>query len=187
MTNRFHIHNTPISELKVIQRNPLHDSRGYLERFFCQEELGPILQKRNIQQINHTATKKAGTVRGMHFQISPYCEAKFVSCLKGGVFDVAIDLRKNSPTFLSCHAEILTDSNCKTMYIPEGFAHGFQALSDDCEMLYFHTNVYFSKKERGVNALDPQFNIKWPLPIAFRSERDIAHPILDGNFAGISL
>src|SRR3990167_6523742 len=187
MSNRFNIQDTAISSLKVIQRNPLSDPRGYLERFFCKKDLNTIIQGKNIEQINHTLTKMCGTVRGLHFQIPPYAEMKLVSCLKGKIFDVAIDLRRNSPTFLSYHAEILSDDNYKTLFIPEGFAHGFQTLSDNCEVLYFHTNYYYADAECGLNALDPLLNIQWPLPVKFRSERDISHLLLTENFTGISI
>lgn len=185
MSSRFDIHNTKISSLKTIQRRLLGDERGYLERLFCKEELNALVPEKNILQINHTLTKIGGTVRGMHFQMPPYAETKLVSCLKGQVYDVAIDLRKCSPTFLTYHAEILSGDNHKTLVIPEGFAHGFQTLCDDCEMLYLHTNYYNSKAESALNALDPHINIQWPLPITFRSERDISHPMLDENFIGI--
>ncbi len=185
--NKFDILDTPISSLKIIQRHPLNDQRGYLERFFCKDELKAIVHEKNIQQINHTLTKTRGTVRGMHFQIQPYSEIKLVSCLKGEVYDVAIDLRQDSPTFLSYYAEILSDNNYKTLYIPEGFAHGFQTLSDDCEMLYLHTNVYVASAERGLNALDLRVNIQWPLLITERSPRDISREMLLCDFKGITI
>lgn len=187
MDNRFDIIDTPISSLKLIQRKPLGDQRGYLERLFCNEELKAILSGKNIAQINHTVTHIRGTVRGMHFQNPPYTETKLISCIRGAVFDVAIDLRRNSPTFLHYHAEMLTDNNHKTFCIPDGFAHGFQTLTDQCELLYFHTNQYNKESEGGLNALDPQLAIQWPLPVTTRSERDIAHPILTTHFKGINL
>ena len=126
---------TPLSGLKVLQRKPISDSRGYLERFFCTEELEALALGKHIAQINCTLTANLGTVRGMHFQRPPHAEIKFVSCLRGEVFDVAVDLRNNSPTFLCWHAEVLSADNHKTLVIPEGFAHGFQTLADNCEML----------------------------------------------------
>lgn len=186
MHNKFDIHNTTIASLKVIHRNTLEDERGYLERLFCNESLKNFLSGKSIVQINHTLTKKCGVVRGMHFQLSPHSEIKFISCLKGEVFDVTIDLRENSPTFLAIHTEILSANNHKTLMIPEGFAHGFQTLTNDCEMLYFHTNHYHAESERGINALDPLINIQWPLPITLRSERDASHPFLFENYTGIT-
>jgi dTDP-4-dehydrorhamnose 3,5-epimerase len=185
--SRFLLNQTPIAGLQVIQRQPLGDERGYLERMFCSEELQPIIGARQIIQINHTKTAKTGTVRGMHFQHPPYAEMKLVSCLRGEVFDVAVDLREGSPTFLQWHAEVLSEDNHKIFVIPEGFAHGFQTLSDGCELIYFHTAAYQPEAEAGLNALDDRLLIKWPLPIAERSMRDQQHPALDDDFAGIKL
>lgn len=187
MSYCFDIINTPLSLLKLIKRNPVGDHRGFFERLFCKEELEKIIPGKHILQINHTITTHRGTVRGMHFQYPPYAEIKFVSCIRGEIFDVAIDLRQNSPTFLKYHAEILSEKNHKTFCIPEGFAHGFQTLSNHCELLYFHTNVYHPKSEGGINALDKIISIPWPLLIHNRSERDSAYPMIDQNFQGIVL
>ena len=138
-------------------------------------------------QINRTKTAKAGTVRGMHFQYPPHAEMKLVSCLRGEVFDVAVDLRKNSPTFLHWHAETLSDHNHKTFVIPEGFAHGFQTLSDDCELIYFHTALYHQEAEGGLDALDKRISIEWPPPILERSMRDQKHLALAEDFSGVEL
>ena len=122
MNSRFDVLDTPLQRLKLIQRRPIGDQRGSLERMFCAEELrSPILGK-CIVQINRTLTTKRGTVRGLHFQYPPHAEAKVVSCLHGEVFDVAVDLRAGSPTFLHWHAEILSAGNHKSLLIPEGFA-----------------------------------------------------------------
>ncbi|MBF9022603.1 dTDP-4-dehydrorhamnose 3,5-epimerase [Rhodobacterales bacterium FZCC0069] len=185
--SRFIIEKTPIGGLQVIQRKLISDERGYLERMFCIYELQSIIGQRNIVQINHTLTAKAGTVRGMHFQHPPHAEIKLISCLRGEVFDVAVDLRKESPTFLHWHAEIITEVNQKTFVIPEGFAHGFQALTDDCELLYLHTAAYAPHTEAGLNALDPRLAITWPLPITARSVRDLEYAILTSEFTGFSV
>lgn len=187
MSPRFDILATPIAGLHVLQRKPIGDSRGYLERLFCAEELRGLCPGKNIAQINHTLTANAGAVRGMHFQHPPHAETKFVSCLRGEVFDVAVDLRHDSPTFLRWHAERLSADNHKTLVIPEGFAHGFQTLTDDCEMLYFHTTAYQPGAEGGLNAQDPHLAIQWPLPVAGLSARDAAHPFLDSDFTGVTL
>lgn len=187
MRDQFDICSTAIPALIVIQRKTLGDERGYLERLFCHKTLKTFLSGKSVVQINRTLTINKATVRGMHFQIPPYTEIKLVSCLKGAVCDITIDLRQDSPTFLKMHAEILSADNHKTLLIPEGFAHGFQTLTDDCEMLYFHTNYYHPESERGINALDPLFDIQWPLPISSRSDRDMSHPCVSANFTGISL
>lgn len=187
MNKRFELIPTPISGLHIVQRKPIVDNRGHLERLFCADELRGILDHKNIAQINHTLTVKCGTVRGLHFQYPPHSEIKLVTCLRGKVFDVAVDLRKNSPTFLHWHSEILSDSNNKTFLIPEGFAHGFQSLCENCEMLYFHTKAYYPHSEGGLNAKDPILDIHWPLSISDQSPRDMAHPILTPDFTGVTL
>lgn len=185
MSTRFNIAPTPFQGLQVLQRKPLGDNRGYLERLFCTEELQTLLSGKPIVQINHTLTAKLGTVRGMHFQHPPHAETKFVMCLRGEVFDVAVDLRRGSPSFLQWHGEVLSADNHKTLVIPEGFAHGFQTLTDDCEMLYFHTVAYQSDAEGGLNAQDPLLAIQWPLPVNGQSERDKGHPMTQPDFQGI--
>lgn len=187
MSNRFDILEMPIQDLRLFRRKPIGDNRGYLERMFCAEELQALIPGKSIVQINHTLTAKRGTVRGMHFQHSPHAETKFVSCLRGEVFDVAVDLRRDSPTFLHWHAEILTADNHKTLVIPEGFAHGFQTLTKDCEMLYLHTTAYQAEAEGGLNARDPRLGIQWPLPIAEQSARDSAHPLVSEDFSGVAV
>ena len=187
MSSRFNQIKTPLEGLLVLQRNPLGDKRGYLERLYCQKELQPILKDRQIKQINHTLTEKKGTVRGMHFQYPPHAETKFVSCIRGEVFDLAIDLRKGSSTYLHYHAEILTEENHKTLVIPEGFAHGFQTLTPNCEMLYFHTHEYAPDAEGALNATDPALNIQWPLDIQEMSDRDQNHPMVADGFEGVQL
>jgi dTDP-4-dehydrorhamnose 3,5-epimerase len=184
MPGRFEQIETPLVGLTVLQRHPLGDSRGFLERMFCTADLESLLGGRSIQQINRTATARRGTVRGLHFQYAPHSETKIVSCLRGEIFDLAVDLRRSSPTFLRWHGEILSADNHRTLFIPEGFAHGFQTLTDDCELLYFHTAAFRAEAEGALNALDPRLGIGWPLPIAERSARDTAHPMIDDEFTG---
>ncbi|GAB4168715.1 MAG: dTDP-4-dehydrorhamnose 3,5-epimerase family protein [Rhodocyclaceae bacterium] len=186
MNGRFDVIPTAIAGLRVLQRRPQADDRGDFERMFCAVELEALLAGRQIVQINHTLTRRRGTVRGLHFQYPPHAETKFVSCLRGQVFDVAVDVRHGSPTFLRWHGETLSTENRRTLVIPEGFAHGFQALSEDCEMLYFHTAAYSAESEGGLNARDPRLAIAWPLPVGNLSARDAAHPLLGEDFAGVS-
>lgn len=131
--------------------------------------------------------EKKGSLRGMHFQHAPSAEMKFVSCLRGEVFDVAVDLRPDSSTFLQWHAEVLSADNRKTLAIPEGFAHGFQTLADDCEMFYLHTAVYNQAAEGGLNPQDPALAIAWPLPITELSVRDSTHSMIEAGFSGVRL
>ena len=187
MSDRFDILDTPLRGLKLIRRKPIRDSRGYLERLFCADNLQALISGKGIVQITHTLTARQGTVRGLHFQHPPHAETKFVSCLRGEVFDVAVDLRQGSPTFLHWHAEILSAGNHKTLMIPEGFAHGVQALTEDCEMLYFHTAAYQPGAECGLNAKDPRLNIRWPEAVAELSPCDAAHPLVTEDFGGVTI
>ena len=150
------------------------------------EELRSFLPPgKGIVQINHTLTTGLGAVRGLHFQYPPHADTKIVSCLRGEVFDVAVDLRQGSQTFLQWHAEILSADNYKTMVISEGFAHGFQTLTEDCEMLYFHTAGYQPSAEGALNVRDPRLNIFWPLVVTDLSPRDAVHPLVTEEFAGV--
>jgi dTDP-4-dehydrorhamnose 3,5-epimerase len=187
MSSSFDILDTPLHGLKLIQRHPIGDHRGYLERMFCLEGLKLLIPASGIAQINHTLTAKRGTVRGLHFQYPPHAETKIVSCLRGDVFDVAVDLRRGSPTFLHWHAEILSDNNHRTLLIPEGFAHGFQALTEDCELLYFHTTAYQPGAEGGLNAQDPRLSVRWPEEVLELSSRDAGYPLVTEDFSGVAV
>jgi dTDP-4-dehydrorhamnose 3,5-epimerase len=184
---RFNLTNSSIKGLKVIQRKPICDDRGFLSRLYCQDDFKLMDVDKSIAQINHTLTKKRGAARGMHFQLPPFAETKIVSCLRGEIFDVAIDLRKGSPTFLKWHAEVLSAENQKSFLIPEGFAHGFQTLTDDCELLYLHTAPYSKEHERALNLADKKLDIAWPLMITDLSDRDKSHEMIKDDFEGIDL
>jgi dTDP-4-dehydrorhamnose 3,5-epimerase len=171
----------------LIDHDNHKDERGFFDRVFCQKTFQSFLKKKNICQINRSFTKKEGTVRGLHFQYPPYAEIKIVSCLKGKVWDVAIDVRKGSPTFMEYHAVTLSEDSSQSFFIPEGFAHGFQTLTNDCEMLYFHTADYNSNAEGALNTLDQRLRIQWPKKITEQSERDINHPMLSENFLGLNI
>jgi len=185
--SHFVLHPTPIHGLQVIKCQPIGDSRGFLERLFCHETLNSLLQGKPIRQINRTLTQNKGTVRGLHFQYPPHAEIKIVTCIKGQVWDVAIDLRRGSSTFLQHNAILLSEDNHQSYLIPEGFAHGFQTLTADCEMLYFHTADYKAEAEGALNACDPRLAINWPEPITERSERDTRHAMLTDDFHGMDL
>ena len=176
---------TGIDGLTIIERKKLLDDRGFLERMFCTSDFRNVLESRAVCQVNHTLTKKAGTVRGLHFQHPPFAETKLVSCIKGSVFDVALDIRKDSDTFLQYFSITLTAEDPITLCIPEGFAHGFQTLEPDCEMLYFHTAPYNAESEGAINALDPLVNVAWPLPVSERSERDTGTDFISEKFQGV--
>lgn len=184
---RFEFHDLPLSGLKLVQRKPIADARGFFARFYCADEFRAAGVDKPVAQINHTLTRKKGAVRGLHFQHPPHAETKFVSCLSGEVFDVAVDLRSGSPTFLHWHGEILSAENQRSLLIPEGFAHGFQTLSEDCELLYLHTMPFHPTAEGALNIAEPALAIQWPLPVGEMSERDRAHPFIDNHFSGIRL
>jgi dTDP-4-dehydrorhamnose 3,5-epimerase len=171
----------------VIESEPFKDDRGLFSRVFCQHELQSILLSKNIVQINHSITKQKGTIRGMHFQYPQKAEIKMVKCLRGSVFDVMIDLRQDSSTFLKWHGEVLSAENIKMIYISEGFAHGFQTLEENCELLYLHTEFYNPEHEGGVRYDDPAVNISWPLAVTDISTKDQGYPLLSKNFKGIVL
>ncbi len=183
--SRFTIDDCPLAGLKTIVRHPVGDSRGFLSRLFCAEALGQAGWHRPIAQINHTYTARKGVVRGMHYQCPPHAEMKLVSCLRGEIWDVAVDIRSDSPTFLHWHAERLSATNGKALLIPEGFAHGFQALSDDVELLYCHSAAYSAEAEAGLSPVDPRLHINWPLEIAELSSRDARHEPINACFTGI--
>lgn len=163
----------------------MEDARGSLSRLFDDQAFAEIGLRQAIRQINHSVTHRRGTVRGLHFQHPPHAETRIVSCLRGEIFDVAVDLRPDSPSFLKWHGEVLSAENLGALCIPEGFAHGFQALSDECELLYLHTGHYTPEAEGALHATDPRLGIVWPLAITAMSERDRAHPFIAGDFPGI--
>ncbi len=178
---------TPLSGVFVVETTPFSDKRGVFSRLYCESELSEIVGTRRIIQINHSRTALAGALRGLHFQAAPHAETKFVRCLRGRVFDVAIDLRSASPSFLQWHAEELSPANARMLVIPEGCAHGFQALESDSELLYLHTSAYAPDAEAGVRFDDPRLAIRWPLPVADLSPRDSALPLLGAAFEGIAV
>jgi dTDP-4-dehydrorhamnose 3,5-epimerase len=177
---------TPITGLMVIQRNPIEDARGFLSRLYSGEEFSHAGVSKPIIQINHSYTRMKGAVRGLHYQKPPFSETKIVNCLKGEIFDVAVDLRKDSPTFLHWYGEKLSAYNNRSLLIPEGFAHGFQALSENCELIYFHTAKYEQGAEAGLNVADTVLGINWPLPITELSDKDRLYPVVHPDFEGVS-
>jgi dTDP-4-dehydrorhamnose 3,5-epimerase len=184
---RFNFIATPMSGLTVVERQQLGDARGYLSRLFCAAEMAEIGFELPVAQINQTLTRQPGAVRGLHFQHPPHAEDKLVTCLHGQIFDVAVDLRSGSATFLKWHGEVLSGGNHRSLFIPQGFAHGFQALTDNCELLYLHTRPYAASAEAGVNPVDPVIGIEWPLAFTDMSERDRNHPFLSREFPGIQV
>ena len=186
MSDRFTFLDTPLPGLKLVEPKPIGDHRGYLERLYCVDEFASLFAGKPIAQVNRSLTRKRGSVRGMHFQRSPHADAKLVSCMVGSVFDVAVDLRRASPTFLHWHGEWLSGDNHRSLLIPEGFAHGFQALSADCQLLYLHSASYRPDHEGGLHPQDPKLAIAWPEQVAELSARDAGHPYLEDGFDGVA-
>jgi dTDP-4-dehydrorhamnose 3,5-epimerase len=181
------IHTTSIPDLFVIETTPQRDNRGGFVRLYCDSALAACIGNRRIVQVNQSFTALKGSIRGMHYQLPPNAEMKIIRCLSGRVWDVAVDLRYGSKSFLHWHAEELTPTNNRSVLIPEGFAHGFQALEAASELLYFHTSHYAPASEDGVRFNDPALAIEWPIKVGDISARDMSHPILDKNFTGIRL
>jgi len=169
----------------LVELKPIGDDRGWFARTFCKNEFKKIGHDKEWVQMNHSFTSSAGTVRGMHFQIHPHQEIKMVRCISGAIFDVIVDIRKDSPHFLKWFGAELSAANKKMMYIPEGFAHGFQTLTENCELIYHHTAFYEPTAEGGLNINDPMININWPKEITLISNRDQSHELITDNFKGI--
>ncbi len=169
----------------IISPKILEDNRGWFSRFFCKEEFIKIGHSKEWVQMNHSFTSKKGSIRGMHFQKRPFEEIKMVRCIAGAVYDVIVDIRENSSTFLHHFGQELSASNKKMFYIPQGFAHGFQTLTDDAELIYHHTAFYKPEAEDALNFQDPLLNIQWPLPFTEVSEKDANHKFLTNQFKGI--
>jgi len=165
----------------LIDAEPFHDNRGVFSRFFCAHELRNVLGDRSIVNVNFSRTLAKGTIRGMHFQRPPHAEMKFVRCIRGRIFDVIVDMRDDSATFMQWHGEMLSAENMRMLVVPEGFAHGFQALEDDSELLYLTTAFYNASAEGGLRYNDPLLGIRWPLPVESISEKDASHPLLESH------
>ena len=166
------ITNTLLEGAAEIDCSPHEDARGWFARYFCQEELNEINGGREIVQINSSLTKLAGTIRGLHRQREPHEEDKIVRCISGKVFDVMLDNRKNSSTYGKWHGTVLDAKKMNMVYVPKGFAHGFQTLTSDCQILYLHTESHCPEAEDGFNYNSPELAIDWPMEVTYLSERD---------------
>jgi dTDP-4-dehydrorhamnose 3,5-epimerase len=183
--SRFEVIDTPFSEVKVLRRIELEDSRGVFSRIFCAAELLEAGWVSQIAQANYSLTRTAGTLRGMHYQQPPHAEMKIVTCLSGRILDVIVDIRRNSPTFLKAHSEELSSKNNKALLIPEGFAHGFQTLCENVELIYLHSTEYVGSASMCINPCDSRLAIDWPLKITEISPKDSDAPFLQEQFQGI--
>lgn len=178
---------THILGLYVVEPTPFQDQRGFFARTFCKNEFKSIGFDKEFVQFNHSFNKLKGTLRGLHFQRPPYAETKYVRCVEGRIYDVAVDIRKESPTYLQFVGIELSAENMLGLLIPEGFAHGFQTLVDNTSVIYHSTNYYTLNSEAGLNYNDPLIKIDWKLPPTNISEKDKSHPIIDDKFLAIEV
>jgi len=160
----------------VIELEPTEDERGFFARTFCRKEFQDHDLNPDLVQCNISYNKKKGTLRGMHYQVAPHEEAKLVSCLRGAIYDVIIDLRPDSPTYCKWFAMKLNSLNYVVLYVPEGFAHGFQTLEDNTVVLYQISEFYHPECATGVKWNDPTFGIEWPLSVRIMSKKDMNYP-----------
>ncbi len=163
---------TSLKDAYIIEPERLEDERGYFARTWCQQEFAQHGLDSELSQCNISFNHKQGTVRGMHLQLLPFAETKLVRCPQGAMYDVIIDLRADSPTFQQWTAIELTAANLRALYVPKGFAHGFQTLMDDTSVFYQMSGFYQPAHARGFRWNDPTFNIDWPQPVNVISERD---------------
>lgn len=170
---------TTLKGAYVIDLDKKGDDRGFFARFYCTKEFKDKGLDDNFVQVNNSLSAYKGTLRGMHYQLHPKAESKLVRCIKGALFDVIIDLRKDSPTFGQWYGSELTAENRRMMYVPKGFGHGFITLTDDTEALYLVSEFYAPEYERGIRWNDPRFNIAWPIAPTIVSPKDTQHPDFD--------
>ncbi|MBS1651117.1 MAG: dTDP-4-dehydrorhamnose 3,5-epimerase [Bacteroidetes bacterium] len=169
----------------IVELTPLSDNRGEFARTFCKNEFEQIGFNDNWVQTNQSWNLKKGTLRGMHYQKPPFGEIKLVRCIRGAVQDVIIDLRKNSPTFLKYFSIELSEYNNLSLYIPQGFAHGFLTLEDATQLVYMHSQFFTPNADAGINFADPIINIQWKNTIKIISDKDKQLPLLTNQFNGI--
>lgn len=170
--------------MKRVRRVARGDARGSLTRLFCDQDLAAAGWSKPVAQVNWVENKMRGTVRGLHYQVAPHAEDKLLFCMDGEIHDVVVDVRLASPSLLQHVAANLSAARGEGLFIPAGFAHGYQCLSDDVKLLYFHSMPHAPSAERGLNPLDPTLKIAWPLAVENLSERDQKHMLLNMSFEG---
>ncbi|MDA8389056.1 MAG: dTDP-4-dehydrorhamnose 3,5-epimerase [Nitrospiraceae bacterium] len=167
---------TKLDDVFIIEPDTLADERGFCARSWCRREFELLgINKKHVQS-NISFNKKRGTLKGLHYQEDPYSEAKLIRCTMGAVYDVIIDLRPDSPTYLQWMSAELTQKSNRLVYMPEGFAHGFMTLRDNTEVFYQTTQFYMPEFSRGIRWNDPLFDMRWPLPVSAISEKDGQYP-----------
>jgi dTDP-4-dehydrorhamnose 3,5-epimerase len=169
-------HKAELEGAYIIELDKLEDSRGFFARTWCQKELEAHGLAARVAQANVSFNTRAGTLRGMHYQVAPYEETKLIRCTRGALYDVIVDLRPDSPTYKTWMGVELTADNYKMLYVPANFAHGFVTLADDTEAIYFVSEFYTPGAEKGLRWNDPQFGISWPCPVDVISDKDASWP-----------
>ena len=173
-----------VEEIKLVNHKVFNDNRGSFSKLYSINNKSFSYKNINIKQINISHNIKTGTVRGLHFQNPPFIEEKIVTCLKGSIFDIVVDLRKESKNFLRWQSISLSEKDNFSIYIPKGFAHGFQTLEDNTNLLYFHSEDHVHAADNGINPLDPFLNINWPIEISEISDKDSNQKKIDETFLG---
>lgn len=173
---------TPLDGAYLIELDKKSDERGFFARFFCTKEFTKHGLEAQFVQINNSMSKNRGTLRGIHYQLAPMAETKLVRCLSGALYDVIVDLRKDSKTFLNWYGAELTAENRRMMYVPKGFGHAFLTLEENTEALYLVSQFYSPENERGLRFNDPRINIAWPFTPTTISEKDLKHPDFNLNY-----
>lgn len=172
-------HKTTLLDAKLIDLETRGDSRGFFARTMCRDEFAKQGMDTDYVQQNMSASVHKGTLRGMHYQRAPHAEAKLIRCVRGAIIDIIVDLRPNSPSFLKHEAFELTEENRRQLYVPRGFAHGFQTLTDNVEVTYLVSAFYTPSAERGLRYDDPQLGIRWPAEVTTISEKDASWPLIE--------
>ena len=172
---------TELPGVFIVEPKKIEDDRGFFSRVWCEDALKKAGLNCNIVQINSSSNKEKGTLRGLHYQSSPNAEVKILTCTRGSVFDVAVDMREDSKTFLSWIGVHLSEENRRFVYVPEGFAHGYQSTSDNAEVLYTSSNSYSPESENGIRWNDPKIDIEWPIQPINVSTKDQAWPLINGS------
>jgi dTDP-4-dehydrorhamnose 3,5-epimerase len=178
-------HTTPLHGARLIELERRGDDRGFFARFFCEREFAEAGLVNRFVQVNNSLTGKAGTLRGLHYQLAPAAEVKVVRCIRGALYDAIVDLRPDSPTFGKSFGAELNSENRLMMYVPRGFAHAILTLQDDTEALYLVSDFYSPENERGLRWNDPRFRIEWPIAPREVSDKDGKWPDFDHEFHGV--
>ncbi len=180
-------HKTPLDGAFTIELERRGDERGFFSRFFCEKEFAAAGLETRFPQINNSVSARKGAIRGLHYQLTPNAEVKVMRCVRGAMYDVIVDLRAGSPTYLHWFGAELTAENRTMMYVPRGFAHGFLSLTDEVEVVYMASAFYAPGSERGLRWDDPVIGIEWPIKPVEVSDKDRSWPDFDSGWHGVEM